>query len=253
MKNKSIPLKWYLFASLLLLGVILRFFCPGYTFSGFFLIAVSALIPITRLITFVPHTKWRKGLLMLETIFLSILAVAMAVTCCFIIRSSYGTDAPDSKYLIVLGAGVNGDVPSRSLQDRIDAAVQYMNTHPDAVAIVSGGQGDGENITEAQCMYQEMVSAGIAPERIWMEPKATSTLENLRYSLDVIKENTGSLPQKVAVVSSEYHLHRAAIFARRLGVEPELVPAITPNIALRSNYYLREIFAVWYYSILGGY
>lgn len=85
-----------------------------------------------------------------------------------------------------------------------------------------------------------------------MEPEATSTLENLRYSLALIQEKTGSAPPVIAIVSSEYHLYRAGTFARWLGLEAQLIPAKTTILPLRWNYYIREIFAVWYYTLLGG-
>ena len=101
-------------------------------------------------------------------------------------------------------------------------------------------------------MYQALTDLGIDPHRVWMEDQATSTLENLRYSLEVIRDHTGTKPERIAIVSSEYHLHRAALFARRLGVDCDLVPAKTASVTLRMNYYLREIFALWYYTLLGG-
>ncbi len=252
-KQRKFQPKWYLFAGILFCGAFLKFFCPGYSFSGMFLMSISLLIPIQHLSTLVSDQNWRKGLLMFELFFVVCLILAMSITGVMIVRSSHGTSNPDAGYLVVLGAGVNGYQPSRSLQERIDGAAVYLAEHPDAIAIVSGGQGDGENITEAQCMFQELTHAGIAPERIWLEPLATSTLENIQFSLDVIEQHTGTRPEKIAIVSSEYHLHRAGMFARSLGIEPELIPATTSMIPLRYNYYLREIFAVWYYSILGGY
>ena len=101
-------------------------------------------------------------------------------------------------------------------------------------------------------MYEKLVELGIDPDRIWMEDKATSTWENLNFSLDLIEEKTGLRPETVAIVSSEYHLHRAGMFARQLGMEAELVRAETDIAPLRWNYFLREIVAVWYYIILGG-
>ena len=101
-------------------------------------------------------------------------------------------------------------------------------------------------------MFDYLVSHGIDPDRVWMEAQATNTLENLRFSLDLIEENHGSRPDRIAIVSSEYHLHRAGIFAGWLNLEAELVPARTEIFLLRWNYCLREVFAVWYYSLFGG-
>lgn len=253
-KKKKMSVKWKLCLGFSVLGIVILLFCPGYDFTGLFLLGLAALIPMYHGIKWlsVHHRGLGKGLHMALTLFLALFFLAMTVTAGIIVRSSRGTAEPESRYLVVLGAGVNGTVPSRSLRERLDAAYEYLTEHADSVAIVSGGQGSGEDITEAQCMYDYLTDKGIDPERVWMEPEATSTLENLRYSLSVIQERTGLRPGKIAIVSSEYHLHRAGIFSGWLDVDAELVPARTGILPLRWNYYLREIFAVWYYSLFGG-
>lgn len=245
MKKKIHP-KWFACAGLALLGLFAMFCLVGYRFGGMFLLGLAALIPISHFL---------KKYKLLHRIFVILLAVfftAVAITGCIVVSASQGSDDPEAGYLIVLGAGVNGTTPSLSLRERLDAAYDYLTAYPNAVAIVSGGQGNNEDITEAQCMYNYLTAAGIAPERIWMEPEATNTIENLRFSLDLIEARTGDRPQHVAIVSSEYHLCRVGIFAEGLGLDAELVPAETSWLSLRLNYYLREIFAVWYYSLIGG-
>lgn len=246
--------KWFLCALLVLLGLIAVFLLPGYSFSGLCFFALAALVPVYHGLKLwkVHHPKWGRRLIMALNIALCLLLAAMAVTCGIIVHSAKGTMDPQSDYLIVLGAGVNGTTPSRSLQERLAAAFDYLQTHPNAVAVVSGGQGSGEEISEAQCMFDSLTSAGIDPDRVWMEDQAGTTLENLRFSLDLIERRTGTRPQTAAIVSSEYHLHRAGMFARWLGLEAELVPAKTAVFLLRWNYILREIFAIWYYCIIGG-
>ena len=253
--KKKLPTKWKWCLTLSLLGIVILLLCPGYDFTGLFLLGLAALIPLYHGIgLLIPHHRTLgKGLHMILTLFLAFFFAAMAVTTGIIVRSSRGTEDANSEYLVVLGAGVNGTEPSRSLRERLDAAYAYLLEHPDSIAIVSGGQGSGEDITEAQCMYDYLTDKGIDPDRVWMEPEATSTLENLKFSLDLIENRTGTRPGKIAIVSSEYTLHRANIFAGWLDVEAELVPARTSILPLRWNYYLREIFAVWYYSLFGGY
>lgn len=253
-KKKPLPGKWKWCLGLYLAGIVIKLFCPGYDFTGYAFLGAASLFPLyhgIRLLTN-HHRSLGKGLHMILTLFLALFLLAASVTAGIIIHSARGTDAPESDYLVVLGAGVNGTVPSRSLRERLDAAYDYLSSHPNAVAIVTGGQGPGEDITEAECMYTYLTGKGISPDRVWMEPEATNTIENLQLSLDIIRERTGSEPDKIAIVSSEYHLHRAGIFAQWLAVEAELVPAKTVVPPLRWNYYLREIFAVWYYSLFGN-
>ena len=253
-KRRPIHPKWYLCAALTLLGLVALFLLRGYQTSGLAFLGLAALIPTYHGLSILKKSRPKLGRLgiMILSGLLAILFTAMAITCGIILKSSRGTPNPESNYLVVLGAKVNGTVPSRSLTERLEGACRYLTEHPDAVAIVSGGQGNGEDITEAQCMYDYLTGKGIAPSRVWMEDQATNTLENLEFSLELIEVKTGSRPEKIAIVSSEYHLHRAGMFAQWLDIDAELVRAETGILPLRWNYFLREIFAVWYYALLGG-
>ena len=101
-------------------------------------------------------------------------------------------------------------------------------------------------------MQAYLVEHGIAPERIWMEEKATSTWENIRFSLDLIEKTTGLRPKTAGIVSNEFHLCRAGLMARRQGLTAVGIPAHTSWVSLRVNYFLREIVAVWKLMILGS-
>ena len=154
--------------------------------------------------------------------------------------------------MVVLGAKVNPDGPSVSLWDRICGAYTYLEEHPQVIAIVSGGQGSDEPITEAECMYRELVALGIDPRRIWVEDEATSTWENMQFTLNLIEEKTGWRPQKLGVLSSEYHLFRASLFAKACNVEFVGIPARTSRWGQRINHFMREVAGVWHYLLLGG-
>ena len=119
----------------------------------------------------------------------------MTVTGGLVLSGAGGAEDPACAYVVVLGAGVNGTQPLPSLEERLEAALAYLQTYPEAQCVVSGGQGGGENITEALCMYTWLTDRGIPPERIWQEEQASSTQENLRFSLELIQEKTGSRPR----------------------------------------------------------
>ena len=145
--------------------------------------------------------------------------------------------------------GINGSTPSLSMLNRLSAALDYLNTHPACIAVVSGGQGPGENMTEAACMANWLTANGIAPERIIEESRSTSTEENLTFSLALIPNADNA---RIAVCSSEYHLYRAGRIAQRLGVSVGGVPGRTNLPVLRLNYFIREGLGVLYYSVFGG-
>ena len=186
------------------------------------------------------------------TVLLCIGILILGVTEALIIKASFGDPDPGCKYVVVLGAKVRHDGPSVSLQNRIDAAYDYLTAHPDAIAIVSGGKGEDEPMTEAECMYDGLIARGINPERIWLEDKATSTWENLQFSLDLIEEKTGIRPESIGIISSEYHLFRAGLFADACQVESVGIPAKTTLKSQKLNHFLREVAGVWHYILLGG-
>ena len=252
-KKKKLSGAWLWILGLLLLGLGIFFLAPACRFSALGFWGVAAVILIYRLLGLLAKRK-PKGAKILNRVFtacLCLFVLAMAVTLGFVLHASRGTADNDSPYLLVLGAGVDGSVPSLSLQERLRAALDYLDGHPDTVCIVSGGQGSGENMTEAQCMFDWLTAHGVEPERIIMEDKATSTAENLRYALALLEER-GEKPQSIAMVSSEYHLFRAELMAKKAGVTALGVPARTGLWPLKVNYYFREIFGVWYFLVFGG-
>ena len=187
------------------------------------------------------------------TILLVLLCLIVMVFSATGVLIMHGAEADEGEfqYLLVLGTVVEGTDPSSMLSDRIQAAYSYLTDHPDVICIVSGGKGDEVNLSEAECMYNELVEPGIDPARLLMEDRATSTVENFQFSLALIEEETGVRPDTLGVLSSEFHLYRARMFARREGVTPIAIPARTSDIAGFVQYFLREIPLVWYYTLMG--
>lgn len=189
------------------------------------------------------------------TVFLLIIGVlilAFVVTGIVIMSAGAGTGpAVECRYLLVLGTKVNGNVPSDLLSDRIRTAYEYLTANPDVICIVTGGKGDAENLSEAQCMFNELTALGINESRIWLEDRATTTEENFQFSLALIEEKTGARPETVGVLSSEFHLLRAGIFGREQNVSIITIPAKTSGFGTLVRYLLREIPLVWYYATIG--
>lgn len=154
-------------------------------------------------------------------------------------------------YLIVCGAGVHGSTPSRSMTDRLAGALVWLEENPDGIAILSGCQGPGEDISEAQAMYTWLTAHDVDPDRLILEEQAEDSLGNLSYSLALIKERGGDPTGRVAILSSEYHLHRLKYIAQRLGCQPVLVAAKTTIFPLFVNYAVREAFGMWKLWVFG--
>ena len=238
----------------LLLAVFFKFFMLGYSFTVTVLLGIAAIALFYALIPRFARTYpiTARRLKHVFTALLCIGLIVVSITEFFILKASFGEPKEKCDYVVVLGAKVRESGPSASLWDRIYGARDYLEEHPEVIAIVSGGQGEDEPMTEAEAMYDELVALGIDKDRIWMEDKATSTWENLNFSLNLIEEKTGVRPEKIGIVSSEYHLFRASLFADACGVESVGIPAKTSILFQRVNHFMREVAGVWHYLILGG-
>ena len=89
--------------------------------------------------------------------------------------------------VIVLGAGLRGENLSLILRNRLDAAVEYYNENPEAVIVVSGGQGPDEDIPEAEAMERYLYEQGVPLNKIIKEDKSTSTEENFKFSKELLE------------------------------------------------------------------
>lgn len=194
---------------------------------------------------------WKKrGMRVILTVLAVVLAALVVLTGVLSARVVGGMHQPesDADTVIVLGCQVRGDRPSRLLARRINAAADYLNAHPQAMCIVSGGQGSGENITEAECMYRGLVQRGVAAERILLEPDSTSTRENLAFSRKIMEAQ--GLQEPVLVVSNNFHIYRALQMASESGLEARGLPAACDWFVL-PTYILREAMALVKYRIFG--
>jgi uncharacterized SAM-binding protein YcdF (DUF218 family) len=247
-------LKWLIVAFCLLVSLFLRTAVRGYSFLSLVFFCIAGVIVCFYLIAILkkhrPGTAKALNILLCGILCLGILIYI--VTGSLILDAARGDSGKDPQYIVVLGAGLRGDSPSPILSDRIQKAYTYLTEHPDAVCIASGGQGEDEQISEAQCIFNHLTQMGIDESRIWLEDKSTSTWENFKFTLNLIEEKTGSRPEQLGVLSNDFHLFRAGIFARQCGIDPIGIPAPTSNFTLRINYYLREVAGVWHYLILGG-
>lgn len=152
-------------------------------------------------------------------------------------------DFRDTGYVVILGAAVWGRTISPALDERLKAGVEYLEKYPEAVAVVSGGQGRGEDITEAEAMKKYLVARGIDEKRIIAEDSSTSTMENFKFSGRILEEFTGGKVREISVITSNFHIFRAKMLAERNGFTPYLISCETPASVLVFNY-IREYFAL---------
>ncbi len=253
-RSRANIVRWIAMIPLALLAFFFKFMMAGYGFTALVLCGIIGVLLFYNVMNLLSKKlpKATKVVRRVFTLCLCIGLLAAAVTEGFIIGASFGDPKESCDYVVVLGAKVRHDAPSVALMERIRGAYDYLNEHPDVIAIVSGGQGPDEPMTEAQCMYEQLVAMGIDEDRIWLEDQAASTWANLNYSLDLIEEKTGSRPTKLGIVSSEYHLLRAGMMALDCGIDPVRIPAHTTHTSQLVNHLMREIAGVWFYIVRGG-
>ena len=235
-KLKLIPLWGWVTGVLLLAALVFRFALRGYSYIAHILTFVAALIVLHR---FLPRLWWRILVVLVCIGFVYFIIVEIPI-----IKNARTDKDAERPYLVVLGAAVHGDYASLSLVHRLQGVLDYMEQYPNATAIVSGGQGKGENMTEAKCMRDWLVAHGIDESRIIMEDKATSTSENLQFSFDIIRSQGVEPDGNTAILSSPYHLFRAKSMARAMGVDAAGVAGHWDYPVLTINYFIREAFGV---------
>lgn len=228
---------------LLIFGLILNLVFSGHDYIAYALYLIAALITLFKFIG--------KKLKRVICFLLALCLIYFAVVEVPIVRASGGDTDFEADYIIVLGALVRGETPSLSMVERTRAALDYMNEHPETMVIVSGGQGDMEDISEAEAMYRWLVENGADENRILLEDKSTSTKENLEFSFNIIRQRGDTPESSTAVVTSEYHIYRAKLIARDMGVELGGIAAHTTYLSVRLNYFIREAFGVTYKWIFG--
>lgn len=244
---------WLPAAALLILGLLTYFCAYAYQFAGLTLCGIAVVVAAFGLADalktrFPRAARWAKRIMAGGLALVLLLTVGTGI---WLGISLQGADDPEADFVVVLGAGVNGTAPSQSLRERLEAALAYLERYPDAILILSGGQGDREHITEAECMYRWLVERGADPTRLRKEEKATSTQENIAFSLDLIEAEFGALPAKLGVISAEYHLLRASLLTKKAGVEAVCFPSRTQNRLFFCTMFLREITGVWYTLVFG--
>ena len=179
----------------------------------------------------------------LGAVFLLVMGILMGT-------ASKRADEVDADALIVLGAAVHGDKVTWVLSNRLDTAADWLESHPDALCVVSGGQGSGETVTEASAMQKYLIERkGIDADRILVEDKATSTLENFAFSKALIEERLGD-QVRIAFVTTDFHVFRAGRVAEKAGISAVGIAA--PDVwYIRINNFLRECVGIVVYGLRG--
>ena len=223
-------------------GVAL-FFVSNANLGNLLCVLLGAAIIFIALM-FTQLAKW------LKISIISCLALTVVFSSFLIIygRSDSATYTEDA--VIVLGAAVHGKTPSLTLKKRLDMAVEYHKQNPNAIIVVSGGQGNGEDISEAEAMETYLIEQGVAGKKIIKEDKSTSTTENFTFSKKIL-DNHFNKEYTTCFITNEYHVLRAADCAKNVGLDDISHLHSNTNLSYLISGSLRECLAVTYHLILG--
>jgi len=179
--------------------------------------------------------------------------------------SIFSLKKTSSDYVIVLGAQVKGTKMSKSLEFRMEKALEYASVHPNTVLILSGGQGEGEDMSEAEAMYQYLKDHGIPESQMIKEEQSHSTHENLAYSRLIIEDRENrrmaliksvmasagylvppeeDLNIRVGIITSNFHILRAKGIAAKMGISNVSGIAAKSDPVLFIHFCVRECFAI---------
>lgn len=233
---------------LLIILILLAFFIAP-LFAGICNLGNIAGIIMTSLISFMlikPDiiSKIPRPVLIISGIIAVIGFIILLIINVFMIKSV--NDYPQNKNstVIVLGCRVKEGRPSLMLKRRLDSAYEYLSENPDTFVIVSGGKGNDEIMSEAECMRDYLCEKGISSDRIIMEDKSSSTYENLEFSKSIIEEN--NLCSDIVIVTDGYHQLRAEMIAKSLDYENISNISAPTSPWLVPTYWVREWFGVAY-------
>ena len=166
----------------------------------------------------------------------------------FVINDAKKGYSDDCEYLLVLGGLVLGEeTPSGHLLERINTAAEYLKENTKCFVIPCGGCfRDGQKKSEALIIKEHLVKLGIDESRFVLEDKSTTTFENFENAFEIIKAHSGKNPNevKVAFLSSDYHLHRAGIIAKRCGFK-NIGKVSSPGKSDIIQNYAREYFVAY--------
>ncbi|MDR0433726.1 MAG: YdcF family protein [Gracilibacteraceae bacterium] len=184
------------------------------------------------------QTVWNELICLSIFYFLHILAFLTTLTLFNLARPDKNWD-----YILVLGSGlIEGRVPpllaNRVLRALACAERQKNRGSALPVLVMCGGRGADEPRSEAEAMREFAVARGYPGELVLMEGQSVNTEENMLFARMIIEKRAAGKPYNCAFVTSNFHLLRAARFARQAGLPPEGIGSKTawyymPNAVMR--------------------
>lgn len=238
-------------ASALLLWVNCNFFTAGTVIGNLLFGAIILVCVFWKPFCTLLKWLWKRLFGKIALIFVGSVTAFCAVCCAIFTVNIFAhaeRELENPEAVIVLGCQVRGETPSTMLARRLDAALEVLEQNPTALCVVSGGQGSGEDISEAEAMKRYLAERGVSLDRIILEARSVSTRENIGFSAELLKARGLS---RAVIVTNEFHQYRAGIYAKRNGLTVGHHSGKTPLYNLL-NYIIREWAALFDAFVRGG-
>lgn len=162
------------------------------------------------------------------------------------------TAEQDLDYVVVLGASVKKAGPSKTLKLRLDKACEYAEQNPNTILILSGAKGPDEPSSEAEAMKVYLVEQGVDEDRMVLEDRSFSTVENIAYSRLLIESRGDRKIPAVGILTSNFHLLRAKLIAEKQGMENVRGIAAESDKILFAHYCIRDCLAILKDRLMGN-
>lgn len=175
------------------------------------------------------------------SIVLALFILSVAVFTFAEVKGSKGTAKGDEDVLLILGCRVRGNTAEDTLVMRSEKAAEYLKENKNIRAIACGGiVHKDQNKSEAQAISEILISKGVEKDRIILEDKSTTTVENFVNAKKIMAQMGENI--SASLLSSEFHLLRARLIAKKHGLVCTTVAAPSPKSKKLKNY-IREYIA----------
>jgi uncharacterized SAM-binding protein YcdF (DUF218 family) len=192
------------------------------------------------------------GLILAAALTVGILGAAfVAALYLWVDREGERDESGPADCIIVLGCAVwPNEQPSPALRARTERGIAVYRAGYAPAVILCGGVGTYPP-AEAEVMRRLMAAAGVPPDALYLDDTSHTTVENLQHARAIMREHGW---RSALVVSDPFHLPRACLMARDLGIDARPVPALDSPTYTRPRertwYTLREVAVLcWYWVV----
>ena len=146
-------------------------------------------------------------------------------------------DINDADAIVVLGAAQWDGEPSPMFRVRLDRACTLYHRGNAPYIFVTGGMGEGTQVSDSRIGKEYLVSAGVDGHAVLIEEQSHTTWQNLNQVKKVL---SGKKLDSILLVSHDFHIMRAKKMAQDLGMVTYASPIRTHHALSKFSFAMRE-------------